>query len=389
VNEGAADAYFDRETIIKTILKPDRLDNAKSTIKKLIQGGVIVGSQLPQKFAQKASAKKEYNDEFQIAVAYISSLISKEAAENARKQAAELNDKASKEKSDHQLQRKSENAERRRIQREIEEKEKDILHPRDSSGKYIERPKKEKVVEPPPEKLPIQKKTTVTAADGFMTVKTEVFDPVDNRKIKEVLKKGDAKGNLTTVVKVYETNGKTTTVQEPKKPETKNTQVKMSSEGVNLNLLQANPFMPVNQDHLLTEPEHKIPKHNQPNTAKNQGQKPGQANKNAKTQSSPAAQTAKKGQQQNASPASQPKAAPLVKSAPQPKTAAPQPTAPKQDTHPKPKAQPNNQKQKKDKLVVREKPFWEDEKSRPVMVGLGFLIVVLAFGYTFVVSGAI
>jgi len=34
-------------------------------------------------------------------------------------------------------------------------------------------------------------------------------------------------------------------------------------------------------------------------------------------------------------------------------------------------------------------PFWEDEKTQPLVVGLGVVVVVLAFVYAFVVTGAV
>lgn len=147
---------------------------AVKSIKDRIRAGAIVNSELPEKFRQKAAAKSQQDSEMRNIMSFISSSISQEALAAASQQARSLGEAAAIASAAAQQQKIKENKERREAEREMLQRDKDILHPRDSKGAYIVRPKKEKPPEPEKEKKPIVKKRIEKTEEGFMTEVTEV-----------------------------------------------------------------------------------------------------------------------------------------------------------------------------------------------------------------------
>jgi len=373
----------------------------------LILDGAIFGSRYPQEHKDRVEAKKGQKTEFQIAASFITDLLPQDKIEKVRLQAQQLNDQASRDKTIFEARRKLEYEERRQLQREEDAKQKDVLRPRDAQGAYKERaPKEPKPVEVPAEKAPVQKKKIVLNEDGFRTQTTEVFDGETGKKIKEVTKKGDAKGNLTTIVKLYEEDGKVQTVEikNPDKAKTTNTK---GPQTVSQSLLAANPFSAVNKQHLFESPDEIQAKFSQAKAG-------GQANANEKGKKKGGdggnQPNSGKARGQAAAPAAQKPATPnkavtkqnTVESAKQKKEAE-EAEKLRQKEERERKAKEAAERKKRDREISLAKqpnkkalanankksvPFWEDQKTQPLVLGLGIVVVVLALAYAFVVTGS-
>jgi len=222
---------------------------------------------------------------------------------------------------------------------------------------------------------------------------TEIYDPVKQRVIKKVEKRGDEKGNITNLVTLIDDKGQETKVEERVKPGQQVAKVKENkSNQVSQSLLNSNPYSAVlkaNSVETPAETQEKLAQAKQLAASKEKEKHKAAAEQAAKAKEAKAARAA----------AAQNLKAP-VESAKQRqereelerKQAKERKEQAKKDrevstTSQKVVSTPVNQKSLKKVVSAQQKKkpvaFWEDESFQPIFLLVGFLFVLAGLGYAF------